>query len=386
MNSEDMGFWSTTTAAPTLWHVARGYWGAQPRFLRTEAPAIPNIPDGLTVRPLRPDDAAILAAFWRQSYGGPDWYLDADADWVRSYLSSEEIMIFGGFGIIRGQIELMATIACCPFGQGTTSMSHGATLPEEKAFVIEGLCLHPSFRGKGIAAYLIGLIDATISSMGPVVLFYSRELSSHPILSTALNVQVYAFIQCQAAQRFFEPRRIEYSEFVDHWSTSSQYWISSWEPRIVANRISPTATDIDVWRVPTGSAGTLVVGNLSGGVALGGSAPVGSADAIVVVSNTRRRSKKGERIWEVLWCGHIRANNHMQPAKSGDTFKNVLESVAAQYEGLFFCTSMPVCGGASAEWGAPWVYGSSGVHAWYIYNYIPPAFGNCEVFCIRNEL
>ncbi len=365
MNSEDMGFWSTTTAAPTLWHVARGYWGAPPRFLRTDAPPIPSIPDGLTVRPLRPEDAEILAAFWRHSYGGPDWYLDADADWVRSYLSGEEIIIYGGFGIIRGQIELMATIACCPFGAGTTAMSHGATLPEDKVFVIEGLCLHPSFRNKGIAAYLIGLIDATISSMGPVVLFYSRELSSHPILSTAINVQVYAFVQCQAAQRFFEPRRMEYSEFVGHWSTSSQYWISSWEPRIVANRILPTNAGIDVWRVPTGAAGP---------------------DAIVVVSNTRRRSKKGDRIWEVLWCGHIRANNHMQPAKSGDSFKNVLESVAAQYEGLFFCTNMPVCGGASAEWGAPWVYGASGVHAWYIYNYIPPAFGNCEVFCIRNEL
>ena len=381
MNSEDMGFWSTTAAAPTLWHVARGYWGAQPRYLRTEAPAIPNIPDGLTTRPLRPDDAEILAAFWRHSYGGPDWYLDADAEWARSYLSSEEIIIFGGFGIIRGQIELMATIACSPFGQGTTSMSHGATLPEEKVFVIEGLCLHPSFRGKGIAAYLIGLIDATISSMGPVVLFYSRELSSHPILSTAINVQVYAYIQCQAAQRFFEPRRMEYSEFASHWSSSSQYWISSWEPRIVANRISPSVTGIDVWRVPTTAAG----GNNAGGNNAGGN-NASSTDAVVVVSNTRRRSKKGDRMWEVVWCGYIRSNNYIQPAKSGDSFKNVLESVAAQYEGLFFCTSMPVCGGATADWGAPWNYGSSGVHAWYIYNYIPPAFGNCELFCIRNEL
>jgi hypothetical protein len=95
---------------------------------------------------------------------------------------------------------------------------------------------------------------------------------------------------------------------------------------------------------------------------------------IAVVAFTRRRMRGTMLpIYEVIWIN----------STSSAWF---LESVAVNLQGVLFASSANRCGGAKANWPAPWVYGQSGVHAWYIYNYTPPTFSNCELNIIREEI
>jgi hypothetical protein len=86
-----------------------------------------------------------------------------------------------------------------------------------------------------------------------------------------------------------------------------------------------------------------------------------------------------------MWCGYIQ-NNILYPAKSSIQYKLFLEKISNKYDGLLFVTSALYNGQASSTWGEPWKYGTSGKHTWHIYNFIPPAFGTCELHIIRNEL
>ena len=86
----------------------------------------------------------------------------------------------------------------------------------------------------------------------------------------------------------------------------------------------------------------------------------------VVVSDACRATKgvgNPKRIYEVVWA-------------SSDTAVAVEETAVT---GLLFTTL--------DRSGVPgWSTGTSGYHAYSIYNYWPPAWGSCDILALREEL
>jgi len=354
-----MSFWSTTKASPTLWH-ASGFTKLEPRFLREELPALPTLPPSLSYLTLRravPADAAALALFLSEWYKGFDWSLSLRIEEVELYLHDSQVVVLIALDV---ENRLMGSILSTPFTQGHTLMSHGANLCH--VYCIEGLCIHGSLRSKGLAGAMIGMIDATVNAIfGPVVMVWSRELASKPFFSTALHHATYAYISCARAIGQMSLREVPWDEFSTLWQNNCHRF-----PGIVASVPSNRRGGIHIWE----------------GVDAQG------ATKIAVVSDTRRITKDGTPVYEVIWCGW-RINNILYVAWEGQRYRIFLESIAATYRtGLLFATSLQTGGIAKKRWEekGPWSYGTSGVHAMYIYNYLPPSFGNCLVHAIREDL
>ena len=341
-----MGFWSKTAAAPSLW-MASGFATLEPRFLRPEAIPLPVPNAGDTIRRLADSDSHIVAIFWQKYYSGSDWELDDSVHvWAHRYLQDPDVFAFGLFN----SSGLLATIVSTPLGP--TMMSHGASLRSTR--VIEGLCVHDVCRGKGVAGFMIEYIDAyTSKACGPVALFWSREMSAKPLFSTAISTDTYAYTRCELCPERLRVNPVEWSVFQGLWTSNT----SSWPGKCI------------IATAPVSRRGALIVLEVQ--------------NHIVVVSRTGRRTKPDRiPIWEVVWCG-LRVDNILVP---GNCTEGVLTSVAAYLKtGLLFASSSPIGGGVARDW-ALWHYGRSGVHAWYIYNYVPPAFGSCLFHAIRDEI
>ena len=248
----------------------------------------------------------------------------------------------------------MGAIASVPFTGGHTHMSHCASLAPAAFRVIEGLCVHSAHRGQQLAGCLIALADAETSRTGPVVHLWWRELPVAPwMLSTALCAHVYAYLDCVHAQKrlHVSPCALQDVRIRPHTAEG---------PHIISY-------------TPNNRCGRLQAWTIAGGIA--GDA---AAAATVVVVDTRRKPRGGDpsrSIFEVVWC-------------SPHTTAAALETVGAMLgsKAILFASSASYQGGATAAWTAPWHYGTAGVHAWYIYNYIPPAFGDCDIYGLREEL
>jgi len=357
-----MSFWSSTTAAPTIWDVMS--IAHIPKYIRTKPADYPAVPDGFTL-PVRffRADAATVAEFWKQNYGGDDWYLDSDADFVMRYLTRNNVYIFGIYA--TDKCKLVGTIVSTPITEGSVIMSHGAALANMR--VIEGLCIHREYRGSGIAGYLIGYMDAFTSRLNtvPVVHIWGRELSKSSVISTALRTDTYAYKVCTRKPSNGLLKSMPWGDFNKAWISSSTLWLEE-TPRIIATRPYIIQAGLDIWIYPVDV--------------------VSQYKPIIVVSNTHRKTRTTHQpIYEVVWCGYIH-HNILYPAKRSVQYKHMLNDISNRYEGLLFASSAVYNGGATEEWGAEWNYGKSGVHVWNIYNYIPPSFGNCELLTIRNEL
>lgn len=338
-----MSFWTDNSAAPSWWHIVLP---KTPRFLRTGRAKLPECP--YTIRRASVAQAAPLAAFLTAHYGGDDWYLDAEPEWLSTYLRDPTVYVLAAHD---AEFNILATIFSTPAGR--TYMSHGAILQELR--VIEGLCVAPALRSKGVAGQMIAAMDYYTSDNGPVAHIWSRELPYAPPLSTAAQVSTYAYINCKNAQARAAVSRASWEDLQHLWAVHRVRALGG-VAAIVLEEPHARRGDLEVWR-----------------------AVYNDVTHVVVVTHTRRRTRAThEPIYEVVWCGaHIAAATHM---------KLCLESVAAQYTGLLFVSSVRHGGGADSSWEFPWVYGTSGAHAWYLYNYIPPAFGSCELHAIREEL
>ena len=106
----------------------------------------------------------------------------------------------------------------------------------------------------------------------------------------------------------------------------------------------------------------------------------------MVVSPTERVSATGTPIYEIVWSGKY-TEGVLAPAHGDLSFQQLLNGIACLLPagGVLFGTSDPCGGGVQAGW-AGWNVGTSGVHALYMYNYMPPAFGACRIHTIREEL
>jgi len=367
-----MPFWSKTTAAPRWIDTWSG--DRSPRFLRLGPAAEPKMPEGPLGTPVRLtiDDVGALSAFWTASYGGDDWYMDAQPSWVSTYLKDPSVIVLGVFDTVGG--KLVATIVSTPLSGASTEMSTGAMLYHGSMRVIEGLCIEKSWRSKGIAGYMIAMMDSWTSMKLPVAHLWSRETSSAPMFSTALRTDTYAMAETNKLVGSVSCEKMDWLQFSGMWQMSFRNWMmnegeGSPPPQIVATKPVNRSGHIDVW-ITKKKLDTIA-----------------ELRKVVVVVNTRRRAIPGdERIFEVVWCGYL-VGSKLKPNTGTREFRSVLESVGAGYKDSFLFASSGYMGGmARSDWGKPWRYGKSGVHSWHIYNYMPPVFGSCELMAVRDEI
>ena len=238
------------------------------------------------------------------------------------------------------------SIVSTPISRGKTIFSNRVVLNNVR--VIEGLCIHRSYRGQHLAGFLISYMDWYTASIKPTVHLWSRELASMPLVHTAIQLSTYAYIECTRARQRMMCKQMPMNDFQSYWKTYiMNHGVGA--AAIFTNTPMLRRDDISVWNTTNN-------------------------DHVAVISYTRRRMRGSMLpIYEVIW---IYSHNPSW----------FLESVAANLKGVLFTSSASNCGHASAKWPAPWVYGQSGVHAWYIYNFTPPGFGNCELNIIREEI
>jgi len=318
-----MTFWKGNDAAPSIYHT---WIRHDSDFLRKMPAPLPkgSLPILGQVR-----DAERVAQFWREHYGGDDWYLDVTARWAERYLEDPDVLV----AILcepTDKEKIIAVIVSTPVGD--VRMSGTENTPPMR--VIEGLCVHPDFRGKGVAGLMISYVDALTSRRGPVAHLWARELPRPQIVTTAIQQLWYSYIYTRDVGNRGLVERCSFAEFCNVWPT-----LHSTAPYI---RGIPQSRhgDLDIWR---------------------------SGNDYVAVVNTRRRAKKtNEQIYEVVWSSSV-------PSE-------IYEDIASMYNGILFLTVDP------SILSRKWQTYTSGVHAWYIYNYIPPAFSFCNLDIVREEI
>ena len=349
-----MGFWSSTTANPSFWDVL-GPGSHTPRYLRTTQAPAPPLPHGLRIRRADVGSTGAVASFWRAYYRGADWSYDPTPGVMESvcaaYLKDADVIclcLYDGHG--RG--ELIASIMSTPIGKAL--FGHGGIVDDMRS--VEGLCVHDMYRGKGIAGLMIGWIDHVTSAGGKVVHLWSRELDVWPWYHTAAVLHTYVYLHSRVALVTVPFERVPWNIFAARWAVNAARWATEHDRAIVATTPHNRRGDLHVFRTVAG-------------------------DRIVVISNTRRVTCDGAAIYELVWCGE---GAELKPIYDISRFQQFLESVCAGAlgGGILFVG----CGGNGDGWGAPWIAGKSGYHAWYIYNYIPPAFGSCVLNIMREEL
>ena len=251
--------------------------------------------------------------------------------------------------IILGLFDTTGDMRGCIFSTPLADEVSLANQSYPNVRVIEGLCVHRSHRKKGIAGYLISAMDYETSKKGPVIHLYSRELTTVPFASTHLHAKTYAYIECSAARTKHSVSKMDIDLFRSLWDSNKSGWSST-----------------DIVCSPSLRRGDMVVWLCN--------------QSVIVVANTRRRSRTAKfTIWETVWCGKL-LSGKLYPSQ---VQQEEVESIAAMHSGLLFT----MCENFTEQTErAPWRIGRSGMHVWYIYNFITPKFGSCEIQCIREEI
>lgn len=345
-------FWSTSeTAGPTAWDVLR-FWDT-PRVLRPIGRSRPP-PFAPWAHPesVGAEHATEMATFWTHHYNGTDWIFRPDPAWVATQLGTPNTLAL----IVREGEEIVGSIVCRGLvGEGGSFRLGILELPQ--AYIIEGLCIHPRWRGRHLAGWLIAWIDHRMNAKAPQVFFWSREASPRDITYVASHTYAYLPISGTASVRTDSnkaPVPIPWSEFQRAWTSNIPRW------NTMDTAAFPTVLPLDplrVWRI---------------------------GRVYVAVSDTQRWTRQGGRIWEVQFCGDVE-----DPLSGLKEARDMLEAVgaalAAEGPGLLFVSSAPWQGGCTT-WPRPWIVGTAGCHTTYIYNYMPPVFHRLATFFLRNEL
>lgn len=333
-----MSFWSSTTAAPQWWHTLLP---TKPGYIRS-TPADPPIitSKNIAIRRASLSVAEHIAAFWNIYYCGSDWYMDVSTTWVANYIRDPNVIVLYAHD---ADLNIKATIVSSPVSSTPVVMSHGGRIPLR---CIEGLCVADDMRSTGLAGTMIAAADYYTSQAAPQAHIWCRELPVDPgVFTTAASIKMYAYIAGATAATLSAatPVQIPWHEFKSTWNP---YRYTTEAHAVIAETPLNRNGGIDVWS--TEYAGRIY---------------------ITVILHTQRRIKKTHQpMYEIIW--------------SSSPNQHVYTAVSAQYKnGVVFTTD------ADDSWQRQgWVYGRSGVHAIYMYNYLPPIFRNSEFIMIREEI
>ena len=170
----------------------------QGSILRRTQPAKPPPPSSMRIKePIRfsasLSSARDLRKFWNTYYTTNEWtvsYTDVD---VMDMLQQERTTILG---IRDSEGEIVATVASCPlpgiFFQQDKEL-------QQNVFQVTCLVLHPQFRGKGLAGWLLNWLDYHTSRGEPVIHCWLRE--SHA--KRLPKMKIVPFSQMRTAETTF---------------------------------------------------------------------------------------------------------------------------------------------------------------------------------------
>ena len=349
------GFWSTTNAVPSWLST---WIPREPGYVRPELPLLPHIPPPYSISRLTTADAGAVAALWRTEYGGEDWTWVGGEEALTPYLRDRRVV---ALGLRFSAARLVATIFAVPFGERTRI---GKGLLDNYGFhVVEGLVVHRSLRGRGVAGWMMAAVDGTVSRLyapRPFACLWARELAVLPTFPTFVSCRPYFWKACEAGT-MDGWTRVEAAEAAAWWSTLVEATVGS----VIAT------TSIDARRgglmiLRKGAEGVVVSDTCratKGGSVLAAAGGAGGASPDFVAGGDIGRAGKPKRIYEVVWASSATA----------------VEAAAAAVTGLLFTTL--------DRSGVPgWSTGTSGYHAYSIYNYWPPAWGSCDILALREEL
>jgi len=341
-----MGFWSTTNAAPSWLST---WIPREPGYVRPEPPQLPHIPPPYSISRLTTADAGAVAALWRTEYGGEDWTWVGGEEALAPYLRDRRVVALG----LRSssgtkEAEWVATIFAVPFGERTRI---GKGRIEDYGFhVVEGLVVHRSLRGRGVAGWMMAAVDGTVSRLyapRPIACLWARELAALPSFPTFVSCRPYWWKACSAGT-------------TDGWtrvdpSEAAAWWSSVVEAKAKASPVIAT-TSIDARR-----GGLMILRKGAEGVVV--SDTCRATKGASIAGPDAGRTGNPQRIYEVVWASSATA----------------VAVAATAVTGLLFTTL--------DRSGVPgWSTGTSGYHAYSIYNYWPPAWGSCDILALREEL
>jgi GNAT superfamily N-acetyltransferase len=316
---------------------------------------------------LLPIHAPLLAAFWSTHYRGSDWRFVLGAEDVRTLLAEKRVLALGVFNP-RMDGQLLATIVARPLTDEGVELCVGEKGRVEGAYIVEGLCVDPAWRGKHLAGWLISWVDYLLSRDRPRLFLWSREAPT-ALSTTNITNALYAYIRSRDLPVATDPhlRPVAWDTFRTLWANATPHW--SCTTAVFPTALPSTQERLRVW-----------LHELWG--------------IVVVLSDTRRYTEGGETVWEVQWCGSVDGDNRMLPwDKKGDPrMAQMLTFLVGELVGssknevILFVTDVPHQGGATTEWYQPWHVGRSGFHQTYMYNFMPPAFWSMTVMLPRWEL
>jgi hypothetical protein len=267
--------------------------------------------------------------------------MDVTHEWVSKYINDPDVIVLYAHD---NEYNIKATIVSSPVSTKPVVMSHGARIPLR---CIEGLCVSTDARGSGLAGHMIAAADYLTSKSGPQAHIWCRELPMDPgVFTTAASIKTYAYLSGQSASTrapssHMSMARIPWNTFQSSWNPY-RYMIST--HTVIAESPMNRNQGMDVWHIEYKRR----------------------AYTVVVLHTRRRTLNMHQPIYEILWSSYPN--------------EDVYTAVCAQYpDGIVFTTD------ADVSWKG-WNYGRSGVHATYMYNYLPPIFRNCEFVILREEI
>lgn len=292
-----------------------------------------------------------IAEFWNKNYFGDDWKIEATKEWVESLFDNVKLAL----GVRTNEGILIGTILSRKIGGMLKGISLGMTLTSDRIFMIEGLCVQTKYRGLHLASWLISWMDYLTSEYSPVAHLFSRELSSIPYFSNAIEIETYGYVET------FKIKECQTKpiEILDNYIFQTK-WFELLDglglkelPQIALNSSIIDSNDLIcfvIWGMKNGT---------------------------VVICDTHRKSNKNQKIYEVIFC-------------MGEETEILLNSVGFELEklgkgGILFGTNSPYHGALNASFNEPWKYGTSGYHATYFYNYLPTK-SKINFVLIRNSV
>jgi hypothetical protein len=336
------------------------------------------------LRRMNGGDVAIAATFLEAHYSGSTWKFQGVRDWLRAYLADPNVL---ALGVFRGSFDgsgvfvaaggeaatLMGTVFGIPLCTDGSSIVVSGGNSVRGVITVEGTCIHPDFRGQGLMNFLLAQIDAfAYLHYGTSVALWCREMSASPIFTTALRVDTYSFRGCGAPTTgVLAARSLDWDDFCGLWEANCISWVSL-EPSIVVPRVSCRRGGLQAFQVRCATTTT---------------AFPHVARLVVVVGNTARIERRtGAPLYEVMWCGFIDIKGHLMPSFAALNFQQVLNAIAGclPRSAYLYANDSLNGGGAKADWDG-WIFGRAGVHAWFLYNYIPPLFGGTRIHMLRDE-
>lgn len=326
-------FWSNS-AGPSALQVWNPFDKGD-RILRVEPAKKPAPWKGIEQPALcNSSHATEVATFLSNHYRGSDWTLDCTPEWILRCMNGGALVLS-----VRDTYskELLGIIFSRPLGGNLIGVGSKSL---QDVRVIEGLCVRSDRRGLHLAGWLIAWADYYTSQHKPTIHVWFREVDRPPSFgSTHIQSEQYVYIKTNL---------------------------------VVLDTVLMLELDYDVWSSAWLSQGSTLGCAYSDGIydhedlvcfSTPESIPC-NIYSMVVLLDTHRRSLKGEKIWEVLWC------------PSTNAYKR-LNGVAFQLQqsgrgGILFATDAKERGGAKGGWPSPWVSGRAGIHLTYFYNYLPP--------------